>query len=246
MILDNILSDRKREDVLNVLHSVHPTHKQRLWLVGFLDYVGYNLREILGIIASENRWKGYDKDKTAYQASSVITGKRKTSRDQKQKTALTIDDLIETFMTNTKPTGRMNVPSNALWAAVYYYLEGYIPLPKDKDAKRPMFNWKQYQEKPPTLEELISWDWSNGLCLLANDKFSFIDIDTSGYEQVLKDYHVEFTPRGGLHAFGLGTVKSVNVENVGELKGKGTLIVAYPTTGYRVSEITARGVSNDM
>jgi len=246
MILDKILSDRKREEVLNVLHSVHPTHKQRLWLVGFLDYVGYNLREILRIIDSENHWKGYDREKTAYQASSVITGKRKTHGDQKQKPEMTLDDLIKIFMSNTKPTGRMVVPSTTLWAAVYYYLEGYIPLPKDKDAKRPMFNWKQYQEKPPTLEEIMSWDWSNGLCLLANDKYSFIDIDTGGYEQVLKDYHIEITPRGGLHAFGAGTVKSVNVENVGELKGKGTLIVAFPTTGYRVNEATARGVANDM
>ncbi|VVB87832.1 Uncharacterised protein [uncultured archaeon] len=109
-----------------------------------------------------------------------------------------------------------------------------------------MFKWKQYQEKPTALEEIMSWDWSNGLCLLANDKFSFIDIDTSAYEQVLKDYHVEFTPMGGLHAFGLGAVKSVNVENVGELKGKGTLIVAYPTKGYRVYEITGRGLKDVM
>ncbi|HYN44416.1 MAG TPA: hypothetical protein VER35_00295 [Candidatus Limnocylindrales bacterium] len=236
MILDKIFSDRKREDVFSVLHAVHPSHKQRLWLVGFLDYVGYDLREILGIIASENRWRGYDREKTAYQAFSVISGKRKTPRGQKQKPALTIDELIQTFMSNTKPTGRMVIPSTALWAAVYYYLEGYTPLPKDRDAKRPMFYWKQYQEKPPILEEIMSWDWSNGLCLLANDKFSFIDIDASGYEQGFKDYHVEFTPRGGLHAFGLGTVKSVNVENAGELKGKGTLIVAYPTQGYRVKE----------
>lgn len=162
-----------------------------MWLVGFLDYVGYKLREILGIIASENRWKGYDREKTAYQASSVITGKRKTCRDRKQKEPLNIHDLIKTFMSNTKPTGRMVIPSTGLWAAVYYYLEDYTPLPKDKDAKRPMFNWKQYQDKLPTLEEIMSWDWSNGVCLLANDSFSFIDIDTGGYEQVLKDYHIE-------------------------------------------------------
>jgi hypothetical protein len=246
MILDRILSDRKREDVLNVLYSVHPTHKQRLWLVGFLNYVGYNLWEILGIIATENHWRGYDRDKTAYQASSVITWKRKTCRDRKQKPALTIDDLIKAFMRSTKPTSRMVVPSTALWAAVYYYLEGYIPLPKDRAAKRPMFNWKQYQEKPPTLEEIMSWNWSNGLCLLANDKFSFIDIDTSGYEQVLKEYHVEFTPRGGLHAFGMGTVKNVSVENAGELKGKGTLIVAYLTTGYIVNGAPARGIADGL
>jgi hypothetical protein len=191
----------------------------------------------MGIISSEKRWKGYDGEKTAYQASSLITGKRKTRRDRKQKPALTIDDLIKTFMSNTKPTGRMVIPSTALWAAVYYYLEGYIPLPKDRDAKRPMFYWKQYQEKPPTLEEIISWDWSNGLCLLANDKFSFMDIDTSGYEQVLKDYHVETTPRGGLHAFGKGMLRNLNVEGAGELKGKGTLIVAYPTEGYALRSV---------
>ncbi|CAG0971221.1 hypothetical protein METP1_01253 [Methanosarcinales archaeon] len=237
-MLEKILSDRKRDGVLNVLHSVHPTHNQRLWLVGFLDYVGYDLPEILGIIASENRWKGYDRDKTAYQASSVITGKRKRRCDRKQKEPITIDDLIRIFKSNASPTSKMTIPSTTLWAAVYYYLEGYIPLPKDPAAKRPLFNWKQYQDKPPTLEQIMSWDWSNGLCLLANDKYSFIDIDTSGYEQALKDYHMETTPRGGLHAFGKGVINSLNVENIGELKGKGTLIVAYPTKGYRVKEMT--------
>jgi hypothetical protein len=202
--------------------------------VGFLDYVGYTLPEILGIIDSENRWKGYDRDKTAYQASSVIMGKRKMHCDRKQKEPITIDDLIRTFKRNTCPTSRLTVPSTVLWAAVYYYLEGYTPLPKDSHAKRPLFNWKQYQEKPPILEEIMSWDWSNGLCLLANDNYSFIDIDISGYEQALKDYHVETTPRGGLHAFGKGKVRSVDVKGVGELKGKGTLIVAYPTKGYRL------------
>jgi hypothetical protein len=236
MILDKVISNSKREDVSSILHSVHPSHKQRLWLVGFLNYVGYSLSEILGIIDSENRWKGYDKDKTAYQASTVVTGNRKAPGEKKKKEPITIGDLIKMFKCNTTPTGKLNVPSASLWAAVYYYLEGFLPLPKDKETKRPAFSWKQYLKKPPTLEEIMSWDWSNGICLLANDNFSFIDIDVKGHEKELQDYHMEQTPRGGLHAFGKGKISSTNVENIGELKGKGTLIVAYPTKGYTVME----------
>lgn len=233
--LSKVISINKRKEILSILHNTHPGHNRRLWLVGFLDYVGYSKSEICGIIYSGNRWKGYDKSTTESQVVSVIMRKeRKHSTRKKKVKTMTVHDLIRIFKNHTLPVGNMRVPCTTTWAAIYYYLEGYTPLPKDPKEKRPLFNWKDYQEKRPTIEEVLSWDWSNGICLLADDRFSFLDIDTSGYEKEFMDYHIEITPRGGLHIFGKGATNSINVEGVGELKGKGTLIVAYPTKGYAI------------
>ncbi len=233
--LSKIISLKKREEILSILHKTHPAHNQRLWLVGFLDYVGYSQNEICSIISRENRWNGYDKTKTEGQVGSVVMRKeRHHGTHKKKEKPLTIEDLIRIFKSKTLPVNTMTVPCTTTWAAIYYYLEGYTPLPKDPEAKRPSGSWKVYQERRPTIEEVLSWDWSNGICLLADDNFSFLDIDTSGYEKEFPDNHKEMTPRGGLHIFGKGITRSINVEDIGEIKGKGTLIVAYPTKDYLI------------
>jgi hypothetical protein len=234
--LGKVISINKRKEILSILHNIHPGHNKRLWLVGFLEYVGYSKHEICRIISSENRWKGYDKDITEEQVVSVISRKerKRGTHNKKKVEPLTIEDLIRIFKSKTLPVGNMRIPSTTTRAAIFYYLEGYTPLPKDPEAKRPSGAWKIYQEKRPTIEEILSWDWSNGICLLADDKFSFLDIDTRGYEKEFPDSHKEVTPRGGLHVFGKGATNSVNVEGIGEIKGKGTLIVAYPTKGYAI------------
>jgi len=233
--LSKVISLNKREEILSILHKTHPAHNQRLWVVGFLDYVGYSQPEINKIISSENRWKGYDEIKTYGQIESVVMRKEKHHGTRKKKPEpLTTEDLIRIFKSKTLPVSNMRIPCTTTWAAIYYYLEGYTPLPKDPEAKRPSGSWKIYQEKRPSIEQVLSWDWSHGVCLLADDKFSFLDIDTSGYEKEFPDSHKEITPRGGLHIFGKGATNSINVEDVGEIKGKGTLIVAYPTKGYRI------------
>lgn len=236
--LSRVISSRKRQELLDVLHKPHPSHNQRLWLVGFLRYVGYSESEIRGIIHSENRWRNYVKQQTAVQVHSVTTRRPRAGHrggtPPKMKNELTIYDLIEIFKKNTRPFGKLSVPSDIKDAALFYHSLGITPLPKHAVKKRPSIIWMQYQTRTPTFREITSWDWSNGICLLASDQYCFLDIDSGGHESAFDNWHLELTPRGGLHVFGKGNLQSLNIDDVGEIKGKGTLIVAYPTPGYKL------------
>ncbi len=234
--LDKVISSRKRQELLDILHAFRPSHDKRLWLVGFLDYVGYSFYEICGIISSENRWGDYDKDRTAGQVLSVVARRRHASRGTPRGRlfCLTISGLIDEFTRSTEPVLRLKVPSDIRQAALFYYRLGFTPVPKHKTEKRPMIYWEQYQDVRPAIEQVMSWDWSNGICLLANDEYSFLDIDRGGYASIFNGRHLEITPRGGAHVFGRGVIRNYDEQGIGELKGKGTLIVAYPTPGYEL------------
>lgn len=70
--LSRVRADEKRIDILNILHSEHPDHYERLWLVGFMRFVGYDELEILDIIQKGNSWSNYDPKMTQRQVSSVF------------------------------------------------------------------------------------------------------------------------------------------------------------------------------
>lgn len=70
--LSKVISEDKRTELFNILHSNHPDHYSRLWLVGFLRYVGYTLEQICSIIESESSWEDYDSKATWLHVNSVF------------------------------------------------------------------------------------------------------------------------------------------------------------------------------
>lgn len=70
--LSKVRSFEKQQDLFNILHSEHPDHYSRLYLVGFLKYVGYSLEEICNLIDKEASWEGYDRTMTFCQVRSVF------------------------------------------------------------------------------------------------------------------------------------------------------------------------------
>jgi len=206
--------------------------------VGFLDYAGYSESEIRSIIHSENRWRNYVNEQTAIQVHSVTTRRPRAGHTggtpPNKKNELTVYDLTGIFKKNAMPFGKLSVPSDMKQAALFYYSIGITPLPKHAAKKHPSIIWMPYQTRKPTYKEISFWDWSNGICLLASDEYCFLDIDGTGHEGDFENWHSELTPRGGLHVFGKGNLQSMNIDDVGEIKGKGTLIVAYPTPGYKL------------
>ncbi len=75
--LSKVRADEKRQEILDILHSECPDHYSRLWMVGFLRFVGYDEVEVLDIIDKGNSWSGYDARTTQTQVSSVF---RKNAR----------------------------------------------------------------------------------------------------------------------------------------------------------------------
>lgn len=232
--LSLINNEQKRENVLNILCDAHARHNQRLWMAGFLFYVGYSVSEICRIIKDNCEWLDYNESYTEYQVNSVYSGRGRTrghvvkSLHPPQR----VEDMIDAFLENTEPI-RLTIPLNISDAVAVYHHNGFSCVPKSGNGKYPAFDWAKYQYQNPTPDELMGWDFSNGICLLANEKYSFLDIDYSGYDALFHDRHVEKTPRGGLHVFGVGKMKSVNIDGA-EIKGQGTLIITSPTHGYEI------------
>jgi hypothetical protein len=88
--LSLIRSDRKRAEVLEILHAANPTHAERLWFAGFLKFAGYTCEEVCEIIHQGCEWVDYDPRTTAYQVASVFHqphrssfGPRTTRRERK-------------------------------------------------------------------------------------------------------------------------------------------------------------------
>lgn len=70
--LNKVKSDKKTLEVAAILDPPHPTHAQRLWLVGFLKFCGYSMVEVLDIIREHAQWSDYDERTTAQQVASVF------------------------------------------------------------------------------------------------------------------------------------------------------------------------------
>lgn len=69
--LDKIYSIKKQLQIFDILQTIRPLHPERLWLAGFLKYVGYSYDEAINIIDQHNEWSDYDADYTAYQVATV-------------------------------------------------------------------------------------------------------------------------------------------------------------------------------
>jgi len=81
--LRKVLSEYKREKIMKILKDPDPDHNSRLWLVGFLRFVGYEPEEVLEIIENECQWLDYDRDYTKRQIASVFKSQVKESKGEK-------------------------------------------------------------------------------------------------------------------------------------------------------------------
>ena len=70
--LNKVNSDKKALECAAILEASHPTHSERLWLVGFLKFCGYDMSEVLGIIREHCQWADYNERITSYQVSTVF------------------------------------------------------------------------------------------------------------------------------------------------------------------------------
>ncbi|MCW3140639.1 MAG: hypothetical protein N2V72_00445 [Methanophagales archaeon] len=70
-----IMPEKRYNEVLNILQKEEPTHYERLWLVGYLKWLGFNADEVMDIIDNHNNWLDYKRNITWYQICSVFKTK---------------------------------------------------------------------------------------------------------------------------------------------------------------------------
>jgi hypothetical protein len=231
--LERIVSKGKRRQILDILQNPHPLHHRRVWLVGFLSYVGYSEMDIRIIVSGLNRWNDFNADYTNYQISSVLGCVGKSIKMPSAASEMTLDELILLFLSNTRPV-RRNASEDVYGTISGYRRLGISVVPKAQEGKYPCTPWRAYESRLPTPAEIAGWDFQHGLCAIANDEYCWLDIDMPGYSALflLLGYDVERTPRWGVHVLGKGHMKNTAVCG-GEIRGKGTLVVVSPSPGYK-------------
>ena len=70
--LHKIHSPTKRAQVVDILKAIHPCHSERLWVTGFLKFVGYSIDEVLEIFDKFAEWSDYSQATTQYQVSTIF------------------------------------------------------------------------------------------------------------------------------------------------------------------------------
>lgn len=64
-------SPEKEYELLDILRKPKPSHNQRLYLVGFLKYIGYSFNETCQIIKNHRQWSDYDENETQRNVKSI-------------------------------------------------------------------------------------------------------------------------------------------------------------------------------
>lgn len=136
-----------------------------------------------------------------------------------------------------------------LAAARAYLASGWSVIPIRAGTKAPAVQWKQYQERHATDEELEAW-WPpsgrNGIAIVTGStsgNLAVLDIDEVALAERLASDPVLLvqtiaarTPSGGLHLYIVETqTKSASgplVPGVADLKVNGGYVLAPPTAGY--------------
>jgi putative DNA primase/helicase len=137
-----------------------------------------------------------------------------------------------------------------LAAALDYLARGWQPLPIVPGEKRPLVDWKEFQYRLPTADEVRGWwdrwpDAGVGLVTGALSGFVVIDIDSDEAEQAFKELVGDVvtltgvTARGRHRVFkhpGFAVGNHVGILGAMDVRGDGGLVVAAPTvheTGVR-------------
>lgn len=69
--LNRIFSEKKRNQIFEILHDTNFTHNQFLWLCGFLLHTGYSEGDIFHIIKRLNKWDKFDSKEVRYQLRNL-------------------------------------------------------------------------------------------------------------------------------------------------------------------------------
>jgi hypothetical protein len=93
-LLYKVWSIKKKNEIFQVLQNPNATHFERLWLVGFLKWVGYDFNHVLNIIHNLNKWEDYNKNITTIQVRSVFSSSHYDSRPYRSKPAGTLKKRV--------------------------------------------------------------------------------------------------------------------------------------------------------
>jgi len=106
------MTEDRFNEIKNILEKGDATHSERLFLTGYLQWIGFSAEEVMQIIDKNNRWLDFDSGMTWYQVCSVFKIKaglpRGTRRRNKKPTLPHLP---------TTPNQRKRMQQTADWIA---------------------------------------------------------------------------------------------------------------------------------
>lgn len=140
----------------------------------------------------------------------------------------------------------MSHPTAMQQAVNNFHREGFAVIPVVPDSKRAAIEWMDYQERRPTIEELIAWFRTGNknvaiICGSVSGGLAVLDIDDPDLAMRIADdpplqaeTTIVRTPRGGLHVWVIetdGVTRSGPlVPGVADLKAEGGYVLAPPSS----------------
>ncbi|MFZ3385326.1 MAG: hypothetical protein WA144_15505 [Candidatus Methanoperedens sp.] len=215
-------------------------------------YVGYtfkgcdvSIERALSYFDKYCMWKDYNREITKRILTGIYNIKSKGKKSPQGNVVCPLPSvdpktIVDYFFSNTQPVRPLDVPLDNRDAAIFYYKNGFVPVPKKDGEKHPYVAYTQYRDALYPIGQIYVWNWSHGVCLLGTKNVCFLDIDLKGVPyfdiSLLYGRHYERTPSGGYHVFGYGNLKNdLSLKGIVEIKGNTNLIVAYPTSRYKIS-----------
>lgn len=74
-------------EIMSILQKSDANHSTRLFLAGFLQWIGFSAEEVMIIIDKNNRWHNFDSEMTWYQICSVFKIKAHLPRGARRRRA---------------------------------------------------------------------------------------------------------------------------------------------------------------
>src|SRR3989344_8497622 len=131
-------------------------------------------------------------------------------------------------------------------AALSWLKKNRSIIPVDPQSKRPLIQWKEFQQRRPSLDEVKQWwdQWPYAkiglVCGPVSDNLAVLDIDdvelaVKMIDQLQEHCPINQTPSGGLHVFFREEELSRSgplVPGVADIKAEAGYVIVPPSEGY--------------
>jgi hypothetical protein len=66
------MTEDRLNEIKSILQKGEATHNERIWLCGYLHWIGFSAEEVMDIIDKNNQWYDFDSGMTWYQICSIF------------------------------------------------------------------------------------------------------------------------------------------------------------------------------
>ena len=85
------MTDDRYTEITSILHKCEATHNERIFLTGYLKWIGFTAEEVMQIIDKNNQWHNYNAGLSWYQICSIYKVKAHLPRGTRRRRARKVE-----------------------------------------------------------------------------------------------------------------------------------------------------------